>query len=218
MKVGTDSMSLGAWATPQNRGRLLDIGTGSGLLALMIAQRFENIQVDAVEIDGQAAHQAQKNFEKSPWKSRLNAFQADVTSFQNPDHSYQSFICNPPFFEVNLQIANDPRSTARQQRSLDLEQLLNCCQRLGTEDHHVFVILPVSILPELERCRISEGYYMRERCFLKPTWSKPANRCLIHLDRTSDTCNVSEMTIEAERHSFTSEYRQLVEPFYLNPK
>jgi len=150
MKVGTDGMLLGAWVKPGNAETILDIGTGTGLLALMLAQK-SLYQIDAIEIDESAFSQAKENFENSPWKNRLNPIRSSLQSFsENNQKKYGLVISNPPFFEIakedkgnNPIKMNKTRAIARATDSLPLEELAKCSAKLLSLEGKLYVILPI---------------------------------------------------------------------------
>ena len=147
MKVGTDGMILGAYVQPEKAERILDIGTGTGLLALMMAQKSD-AKIDAIEIDEKAYQLAKENFENSPWKNKLTAIHASLqTVEENNQRKYGIVISNPPYFE-NAKEGNNPikmvktRATARTTDSLPLEDLAKCIAKLLATDGKLYVILP----------------------------------------------------------------------------
>ena len=115
MKVGTDGVLLGSWA--DGGDRILDIGTGTGLIALMMAQRFDGAHIDCIDIDPKACQQARGNVADSRFSSRINVYHSDVSSFE-PPQQYDSIVCNPPFFSESLKCPDEQRSMARHTDSL----------------------------------------------------------------------------------------------------
>ncbi len=150
MKVGTDGMLLGAWVKPGNAETILDIGTGTGLLALMLAQ-ISLARIDAIEIDENAFLQAKENFDNSPWKDRLYAIHTSLQSLsENNTKKYDLIIGNPPFFEIaNEEKGNNPikmnktRAVARATDSLPLEDLAKCSAKLLSREGKLYIILPI---------------------------------------------------------------------------
>ncbi len=145
MKVGTDGVLLGAWTSvPDPGGRVLDVGTGTGLIALMIAQRTKDVWVDALEIDPLSAGQAKENFQDSPWKDRLNCIHSSFQDYaiQNNDR-YDLIICNPPFFSGSMKTDSKEKNLARHDDSLSLGEIFRGSVPLMKETTILCLILPV---------------------------------------------------------------------------
>ena len=144
MKVCTDACLFGAYVADQVKTKaannILDIGTGTGLLSLMLAQRVPAL-IDAVEIDEAAYQQAKENFEQSPWKERLFAFNTDVTKFET-EKKYDCIISNPPFFENDLKSNDSNKNNAKHDTSLSLDKLLQVVKKLLNDDGIFAVLLP----------------------------------------------------------------------------
>ena len=145
MKVGTDGILLGAWALAQTPTHILDIGTGTGLIALMLAQRFPIANVDAVEFEPSACQQAAENFANSPWATRLQALCADISDWSRlPNHSgkYSLIVSNPPWFVDSLKPPLESRALARHTPSLSSADLISAVRRLITPGGDFCIILP----------------------------------------------------------------------------
>jgi len=143
MKVGTDGVLLGAW-TPTNHNpfSILDIGTGTGLIALMLAQRTTAEQIDALEIDEDAYEQAVDNFENSPWSDRLFCFHAGLDEFiEEPEDEYDLIVSNPPFYSEDYKTENEQRDLARFQDALPFEDLVEAADLLLSENGILAVII-----------------------------------------------------------------------------
>ena len=135
MKVGTDGVLLGAWAGTESCSRILDVGTGTGLIALMLAQRSKAV-VDAIDIDADACLQAQENAESSLFAGRINVFHSDLADFaQASTHLYGLIVSNPPYFVDSLKCPNLQRNTARHTDTLTLEDLLQYSRKVGTRQN-----------------------------------------------------------------------------------
>ena len=141
MKVGTDGTLLGAWALASSGAcRVLDIGTGTGLIALMMAQRYPEVMVTAIDIDAAAVGQAMENVMASPFAERINVYEADVQTFENME-MFDSIVCNPPFFEHSLTCPDAQRTEARHTVSLNYHQLVDAVFRLLKDDGRFSVII-----------------------------------------------------------------------------
>ena len=156
MKVGTDGVLLGAWAEIASAERILDIGTGTGLIALMCAQRNELAQIHAIEIDSAAAEQAGENILNSQFSERIELQQVALQEF-NPSKEYDAIICNPPFFNSGTNSPVAERNQARHTISLSISDLLLHASRLISESGRLHLILPLDNEEELKSCCAAHG-------------------------------------------------------------
>lgn len=218
MKVGTDGVLLGAWVTvPEPGSRVLDVGTGTGLIALMIAQRSRDISVDALEIDSLSAAQANENFQNSPWKERLNGVHS---SFQ--DYAFQSnleydlIICNPPFFSGSKKTESKSKNLARHDDSLSLGDLFKSSVSLMKETAILSLILPVDKEAQAMNLINKHQLHCRRLTRVKPTPQKPAKRVLLELLFLPGKCHEDELIIElGKRHEYSDAFKSLTDKFYL---
>lgn len=214
MKVGTDGILLGAWAPLTGVRRVLDIGTGSGLIALMLAQRSTNdCQIDAVELDKDAAGQARENVAASPWAHRLTIVEAAIQ-----DHRavpYDLIVSNPPYFVAGQAFSDPARALARHTGSLDPRALLTACQRLLAPSGRVALVLPTAMAAEI-LC-ISEHFELYASCYTAVITKegKEANRVLLLLNRGLNRCERGEIVIHSATGGYSDRYIQLTHPFYL---
>ena len=218
MKIGTDGVLLGAWSPiPDNCYSVLDIGTGTGIIALMIAQRSNANQIDALEIDESAYEQATENFEKSPWSDRLFCFHAGLDELiDEPEDEYDLIISNPPFYTENFKTENDQRDLARFEDAMPFEMLVEAADLLLSENGIFSVIIPfkeeeyfIDLAKEFELFPIK-----LTRVKGKPT--SEIKRSLLAFQRfESNEIEIDELTIETERHIYTEEYIALTRDFYL---
>lgn len=222
MKVGTDGVLLGAWALQSEKLKVksertfLDVGTGSGLIALMLAQRFEKTQIDAIDIDGDAVKQASENFARSPWANRLICRQIAVQDLAKEDVRYDAIVSNPPYFVDSLKNPNIQRQTARHTDTLSYEELLASCEHLLTADGVLSLILPAeSEQVVLERAQ-SIGLYPTRLVHVYSKPGKPVKRILLELQKRNDQpCEESHFYIESESSPRSDEYTALTKDFYL---
>jgi tRNA1Val (adenine37-N6)-methyltransferase len=218
MKVGTDGVLLGAWCPIDNNPfSILDIGTGTGIIALMLAQRSHADQIDALEIDEDAYEQAVENFENSPWSDRLFCFHAGLDEFvDEPEDEYDLIISNPPFYSENYKTENSQRDLARFQNAMPFEDLIEAADLLLSENGTFAVIIPFK---EEERfidlCAKVELYPVKITR-VKGTHSTPIVRSLLAFKRYElAVLTADELVIETSRHVYTDEYINLTKEFYL---
>ncbi|NOH70188.1 methyltransferase [Vibrio pectenicida] len=213
MPVSTDSVLLGAWCEIGISARILDIGTGTGLLALMCAQKNNDCYIDAIEIDRQALLAAKNNFLLSPWHTRLNLLSGNVLTFPF-QHKYDAIICNPPYFNNGKVAKTKERAIARHTLTLSHQALLKQCLNLITKEGHAWFILP-----EIEgRSFISQaqklGWHLAKLCEVRPTNKKPTHRLLIQLTQT-DVKSETQQLIIRKNKLYTDEFITLTQAFYL---
>lgn len=224
MKVGTDGVLLGAWCRAVDPTRILDVGTGCGLIALMLAQRFPGSVVDALEIDPEAATEAKENFQASPWSSRLTALSGDFTSLSFPDR-YGMIVSNPPWYDSEMKSPEQVRSLARHSDALTPEVLASRVAELLDDDGRFSVILPVDKAPRLTNAAMTHDLDLVRQTFVRPTPSKPPHRLLMEFSRRKTNLEEDhkrpqllsdELTVETEvRHDYTAEFRTLLKDFFL---
>ncbi len=215
MKVGTDGVLLGAWAKLPAHGQVLDIGTGTGLIAMMIAQQC-GARIDAIEIDEDAYRQAFVNCANSKWKERIDVIRTSLEEYASGcGKKYDAIISNPPYFSNSLQPASESRTKARHASALTFEGLLHGVTALLKPKGTFATILP---LPESEELmRIAERRHLyparKTRVITIPT--KPAKRILMEFGFARRTSREDTLIIENEDHTYTSSYKELTRDFYL---
>lgn len=216
MKVGTDGVLLGSISQTKSDAHILDIGTGTGLIALMMAQKYRNAKIDAIDIDNSACKQAKENFNNSPWKHRLNIYNSDLNSFKS-NKDYDCIVCNPPFYRNALSSPDTKRSQARQAEFLLTEDIFKySIQHLNTEGA-VWIIYPVKDLDLIKDIAKSHDLYLHEIWKIKPTLEKPAHR-FIGKFKKSEKSEIKTHTFaieKRERHDYTDEYKEFGKEFYL---
>ncbi len=218
MKVGTDGVLLGAWCPIDNNPfSLLDIGAGTGILSLMLAQRSNAEQIDAIEIDEDAYEQCVENFESSPWGDRLFCFHAGLDEFiDEPEDQYNIIISNPPFYSEDYKTENSQRDLARFQDALPFEDLVEAANLLLSENGIFAVIIPYK---EEERfvdlCAEVELYPIKVTR-VKGTPTTEIKRSLLAFKRYElSVLTADELIIETARHQYTDDYIALTKDFYL---
>ena len=213
MKVGTDGVLLGAWADCEGAKRILDIGTGTGVIALMLAQRNSQAAIHAVEIDETATRRARSNFDMSPWAERLTVENCAVQEFV-PSEKFDLIISNPPYFIDSLQCPDAKRTTARHTQDLTFEELDKAVCRLLAESGRFALILPTA---EFEKYLSITQLHLVRRCDMHPTIGAATKRIMAEFAK----CAVAEIVYEnitiekATRGDYTDEYRALTKDFYL---
>ncbi|MEM0576070.1 tRNA1(Val) (adenine(37)-N6)-methyltransferase [Flavobacterium polysaccharolyticum] len=218
MKIGTDGVLLGAWAPIDNHPfSVLDIGTGTGIVALMLAQRSAAQQIDALEIDEAAYEQATDNFENSPWNDRLFCFHAGLDEFiEEPEDEYDLIVSNPPFYSEDYKTENESRDLARFQDAMPFEQLLEAADLLLSENGIFAVIIPFKEEENFIALANEFELYPLKITRIKGTPTTKIKRSLLAFSRNETTdLAIDELTIEAARHVYTPEYIKLTKDFYL---
>jgi tRNA1Val (adenine37-N6)-methyltransferase len=218
MKIGTDSVLLGAWCPiEKNSFSVLDIGAGTGVLSLMLAQRTNAEQIDALEIDEDAYEQCVENFEASPWSDRLFCFHAGLDEFvEEPEDEYDIIISNPPFYSEDYKTDNSQRDLARFQDALPFEELIEAADLLLSENGIFAVIITYK---EEERfidlCSEVELFPVKVTR-VKGSHTTPIVRSLLAFKRYElSVLTADELVIEINRHEYTDDYINLTKDFYL---
>lgn len=216
MKVGTDGVLLGAWAKLENASSILDIGTGTGLLALMAAQRNISASIEAVEIDSAAFQQACQNITISPWNKRILLHHLSIFHF-HPQKRFDCILCNPPFFSESTQTPDQSRTIARHCSEFTHTGLLETSRQLLSADGKLNLILPVSEAENLIQQSSRFCAYLSRITKVRPTPKKSPKRYLLEFSFSPVTSlESSELIIEYSRHCYSPEYQELTAPFYLN--
>ena len=204
MKVGTDGVLLGAWA---NGGkRILDAGTGTGIIALMMAQRYPNAVVTAIDIDEGAVKQAQQNVAQSPFAQQITVLHNTLQEHQG---EYDAIISNPPFFIDSLAAPDEQRNVARHTQTLTYTELMQAAWRLLSDEGELSVVVPFDYRKRMEDEAIFVGFFPGKACAVKTTERKPAKRYLLSFKKHPCRCEQEQLTIGSER------YQELTKEFYL---
>jgi len=219
MKIGTDGVLLGAWSSlSHNPQSILDIGAGTGLIALMLAQRSYAELIDALEIEENAYEQAVENFEQSDWGDRLfcyhAAFDEFVEEMQN-EETYDLIISNPPFYSEDYKTGNESRDQARFADALPLTELIEGASLLLSENGHFDLIIPFSEEKKVIEIAINHGLFPRKITRVKGTESSAIKRSLISFSFKPQDPEIDQLVLEISRHNYTPEFKELVKDFYL---
>nr|WP_318384677.1 tRNA1(Val) (adenine(37)-N6)-methyltransferase [uncultured Enterobacter sp.] len=217
MKVGTDGILLGAWSPVARVKRILDIGTGSGLLALMLAQRTdETVTIDAVELDAEAAGQAQENVDDSPWQARIQVHSADIQQWvKHSTVRYDLIVSNPPYFEKGVECGSPQREQARYTTSLDHATLLACATECITEEGFFCVVLPENTGNVFVQKALEMGWHLRLRTDIADTESRLPHRVLLALSPKQGECFSDRLVIRGPDQRYAEGYTALTQAFYL---
>jgi tRNA1Val (adenine37-N6)-methyltransferase len=218
MKIGTDGVLLGTWApVEQNPYSILDIGTGTGIIALMLAQRSTAQQIDALEIDENAYEQATDNFENSPWNDRLFCFHAGLDEFmEEPEDEYDLIVSNPPFYTEDYKTKDEQRDLARFQDALPFEDLIEAADLLLSENGILAVIIPFKEEERFMAIAKEFELYPIKITRVKGAPTTEIKRSLLAFKRYElPALDSDELIIETARHQYTPEYIELTKEFYL---
>ena len=217
MKIGTDSVLLGAWAPCGSETRILDIGTGSGILALMMAQRNTNTPIDAVEINHEASTLAELNVHLSPWPGQVHIFNTTIQEFSLANkHNYSLIICDPPFFTDSLKAPDKARNTARHNDTLPVKDLLQCTSNLLTENGNAAFIIPADAYENWKVEAAKRNLYPTHSTCVKSSESHAPHRVMISFSRSKSVEIIdNEICIYSSKNMYTPEYRELIRDFYL---
>jgi len=217
MKIGTDSVLLGAWCPIENNPfSILDIGAGTGILSLMLAQRSNAEQIDAIEIDENAYEQCVENFEASPWSDRLFCFHAGLDEFvEEPEDEYDIIISNPPFYSEDYKTDNEKRDLARFQEAMPFEELVEAADLLLSENGIFAVILPFKEEEKFIALAKNLDLFPFKITRVKGTPTTEIKRSLLAFSRLKKQLTFDELVIETSRHQYTSAYISMTKEFYL---
>ncbi|MCC5827606.1 methyltransferase [Alkalimonas sp.] len=215
MKVGTDALLLGAWARIPATGSLLDIGCGSGILSLMLAQRSQGLlPITALDLDAGAVQQSRINVAASPWPDAIQVLEQDILTYQ-PAERYSLLLSNPPYFHQALPAREPARQLARHSASLPWPQLMQQAAQLASEDADFAVVIPADGLPLLLQAAEMSGWQLRRLCQVQPNPHKAVRRALVQLSRQPVVPEHSHLCIQQADGHYTGAYRQLLRDFYL---
>ena len=215
MKVGTDAVLLGAWADVSETKNILDIGSGTGVISLMMAQR-SRAAVTAIEIETNAFEESCLNFIHSPWNKRITPC---LGSFQNfyakTREKFDLIITNPPFFENVSKASGQNRSNARHNDLLPFHELIGGSSGLMTETGKLALIIPVLHAENIIAMAAEKSLFIHRMCKVKPKPDKPVHRLLLEFSRKDKTPLITELTIETKAYQiYTAEYINLTREFY----
>jgi len=217
MKIGTDGVLLGAWASVnQNPFSILDIGAGTGVVSLMLAQRCYAELIDAIEIDDDAYEQCTENFENSHWNDRLFCYHASLEEFaEEIDDKYDLIVSNPPFYSDDFKSDNKQRDLARFEDALPFTHLLESVSKLLSETGIFSVIIPFKEETSFINLASNLKLFPNKILRVKGNPTSEIKRSLIEFSFNESEIKTNELIIETERHQYTQEYINLTKDFYL---
>lgn len=214
MKVGTDGCLLGGWFDTTGSREILDIGCGSGLIAIMAAQR-SNAAITGIEIDSEAAIQATKNVNNSPWKERIEIINKDFLEY-NPDKLFDTIVCNPPYFVNSLKCGNASRTLARHSDSLDCNDFFRHSKHISTNNAKVSIVIPCDILSEWRTAAHLHGFFDKRITYIKTTPRKQPKRVLVEFTKGCYvTSQEHTLILEDEPGIYSNEATEILRDFYL---
>ena len=220
MKVGTDGVLLGAWCSLENSPKkILDIGTGTGIISLMLAQRSSAITIDGVEIDKSAYMQTIDNFDNSDWSDRLYCYNSSFQKFaydtNNEKETYDLIVSNPPFYTEDYITKNPSRNKARFTSSMTFKQLMSGVSKILSKSGFFSTIVPFK--EETTFINLAEHHklYLNKICRVKGNKDSDIKRSLLTFSFNKKEINKTNLTIENSRHKYTKEYIKLTSSFYL---
>lgn len=220
MKVCTDACLFGAWVAAKIQSEkirsknILDIGTGTGLLALMLIQKIADANIDAVEIDETAYHQAKANFEASSWKERLQAYHTSIQNFKK-NNLYDVIISNPPFYESDLKSTDNKRNIALHCSNLSFEDLLANVKNHLNSTANFFILLPFKRSDAFEKLAIANDFFLQEKVLVKQSPNHSWFRSLFHFSKNQTTVKQSELVIQAADGKYSNAFISLLKDYYL---
>jgi len=217
MKIGTDAVLLGAWASIDNNPfSILDIGSGTGIIALMLAQRSNAELIDAIEIDDNAYEQCVTNFESSPWGDRLFCYHASLEDFvEDIEDKYDLIVSNPPFYSSDYKSGNEQRDIARFEDALPFGHLIESASKLLSDDGKFTVIIPFQEEDKLIALASEVSLFPNRILRVKGNQESDIKRSLLEFSFNKIDMKISALIIETERHQYTQDYINLTKDFYL---
>lgn len=221
MKVGTDGVLLGAWARIARSRHILDIGTGTGLVALMAAQRSK-ADIVAIDLDAEAVVQAAENVAASPWAERIQVFEADARELansefiaSNPELLFDAILCNPPFFENSLKSPDAARSMARHTDTLSFDELACNAAHLLAPKGELSVVIPYDRAHDMTVSAACQGLFATRQTIVVPVQGGKPKRILMAFTAEGAAHTMETLYIHDAQHQYTDEYKRLVSDFYL---
>ena len=215
MKVGTDGCLLGAWFDTDNCRRILDIGTGTGLISIMAAQRCPDAYITGIEIDPTATERAKENAQKSPWSERIEITNCDINIFKAAEQ-FDCIVSNPPYFSNSLKCDDEQRSLARHNDALTPASFFEQAARLLTKEGKISIIIPCEVSDEWELQATFKGFSAQRITYVRTTPRKAAKRVLIEFRRGACTNpQTFELILESAPGEYSPQAKELLRDFYL---
>src|ERR1043165_8171653 len=217
MKVGTDAVLLGSWVNASHAKTILDIGTGTGVIALMLAQKSA-ARIDAIDIDKNAFIQATENVNNCPWKDHIDVHHISLQQFaKESDHKYDIIVSNPPYFVDSSKASEESRTNARHTDQLPFKELLDGVLKLLHPTGKFYVILPTKESELFRDEAEKHKFFLTKQTRIITRTDKPEKRLLMRYEFIQRAFSEDSITIEKdERHSYTDEYKEMTKDYYLN--
>ena len=216
MKVGTDGVLLGAWANVANCTSALDVGTGTGLIALMLAQRNPALQLTALDIDAAAVEQAVENVARTEWSDRIVVKEADFSLYSATQDRFDLIVSNPPYFRNSLKCPDESRTAARHTDSLSFADLIKNAADLLSAKGRFCVVIPTDAMAEFLACSSACGLFLSRRMLVCTKPGIAPKRVLLELQKNASLEVTEELlVVELARHQYSEEYTALTRDFYL---
>ena len=215
IKVNTDAILLGAWAEVSNAINILEVGTGCGIVSLMLAQKNPSAKIIAIDIDESSTKQAQSNFDQTQWATNLSSQNISFQEFikQTP-LKFDIIISNPPYFDKSLQSDSTTKHIAKHTQTLHFADIISGSKKLLTEEGKLILIVPYHTKNKLLETSTLHHYYANLLSNIKPTPQKPTFRYLIELSNIASACTEDEFSIQDSHHYFSNEYKKLTFDFH----
>jgi tRNA1Val (adenine37-N6)-methyltransferase len=216
LKVGTDGILLGAWVEAANAKNILDIGSGCGLIALMLAQKSEKAKIDAVEIDRKSAKQAELNFSSSPWDKRITSLNSSFQDFSNKaETKYDLIVSNPPFFENSLKSPRAKKNLSKHNDQLSFDELLSGAKKLLQPKGKFTLILPFETKDKFIQKAGSHHLFCSHEIYISPKSGKPFHRAILEFRKEEKKKKFEEIIILQMDNNYSGTFKNLTRDFYL---
>ena len=217
MKVNTDGVLLGAWSTSKNARKVLDIGTGCGVIALMLCQGSDSIQVAGIEIHKESVLQARYNVANSPYKTQIKIELGDFTKFDFGDQRFDLIISNPPFFTAGSLPSSDKKQISKHQTSLTIESLIKKSTSLLSDQGKINIVVPFHQLNQVKESVAQNGLSIHHRTDVKSFADSDPFNVMLELGFINNvSMHHDSLVIYAARNQYTLQYIELVKPYYLH--
>jgi len=215
MKVGTDAVLLGSWVRTGGAGTILDIGTGSGIIALMLAQKSE-AWIDAIDVDEGAYLQAKENFRISPWFERMDIQQCSLQHYADTtERRYDLIVSNPPYF-MSSKPSEESRTTARHAEKLPFPELISGVKKLLQTSGRFCVILPYKEGMDFMDLAQSKGLFCHRLARVRTVADKPEKRLMMEFNQRFGLLTEEEIVIQQDDHRYSDQYLEMTKDYYIN--
>ena len=220
MKIGTDAVLLGAWCSiDDSLDSILDIGSGTGVISLMLAQRSDALNIDAVEVDENAYEQTVENFEESDWGDRLYCYNISFQEFADEifeeEETYDLIVSNPPFYTDDFVTQDEARNKARFTNSLSFEELITGVSKILSDKGRFSIIIPFKEEQKVISLAKNNNLFLNKVCHVQGNPTSEVKRSLLEFSFSSSDVKKEHLIIEIKRHQYTQEYINLTKDFYI---